>query len=76
MELRSSSGDLLKYMEYSLAGTTRNSWFSAGTFLESSWSDLHSTVTHNNWAMEYILYLLVIELRFLLMPVRWCLLLD
>ena len=58
LELRSSSGDLLKYMEYSLAGTTRNSWFSAGTFLASSWSDLDANVTHDVWDMVYVLNLI------------------
>ncbi|XP_067945327.1 uncharacterized protein [Watersipora subatra] len=49
LELRSTSGSLLQYMEYNAVGTTSTDWFSASNFLESSYSDLSSTVEHNIW---------------------------
>ena len=50
----SSSGTFLKYIEYNADGSSATDWFSAGRFVSSSWSDLHSGVTHNYWAMGWV----------------------
>ena len=54
LEMWSSSGTFLKYIEYNADGSSATDWFSAGRFVSSSWSDLHSGVTHNYWAMGWV----------------------
>jgi len=51
LEMYSSSGTFLKYIEYNADGSTATDWFASGRFESSSYSDLHSGVTHNYWSM-------------------------
>lgn len=64
VEMRTSSGGFLKYIEYSASGTTKSNWFTSSKFSSSSWNDLHSGVTHNSWAMEWVTFIQSYSLSF------------
>ena len=53
VELYSSNGTFLKYMEYN-ASSSDNSvdWFSSDNFLSSSWNDLSKDTPTDCWAIE------------------------